>query len=256
MTTADSCAKTGTKLAGVAEMLGNLALDKVRAGDEDGARKVLQEKASVREALDKNTARADANYELAKRLSAKIVEYQELLLFTEAAAVTRSMRSAPPPAPSYTPSIPSAPFAPPPGNIWSPLSTGSSAGSSETGPQWQWQTSLDEARKRLDTQERSAVGEGRRARMGVEEDIMRAKQRIAESVQSTVHSSVLEGQQRLRGKSTESGSSVVDAQARLKARDEEVLAHVKKVMARYRRGEYVSDSELEFAFKQLEQRFT
>ena len=37
--------------------------------------------------------------------------------------------------------------------------------------------------------------------------------------------------------------------------DPQVLAYVRRIMARYRRGEYVSEDELEFAFQQLEKRF-
>jgi hypothetical protein len=35
----------------------------------------------------------------------------------------------------------------------------------------------------------------------------------------------------------------------------QALRYVNRIMTRYRRGEYVSESELEFAFRQLENRF-
>jgi hypothetical protein len=35
----------------------------------------------------------------------------------------------------------------------------------------------------------------------------------------------------------------------------QVLDYVRRIMSRYRRGEYVSEEELEFAFQQLEKRF-
>ncbi len=49
--------------------------------------------------------------------------------------------------------------------------------------------------------------------------------------------------------------SIQQAQERLRQQDAEVLAYVGRIMARYRRGEYVAEDELEFAFQQLEKRF-
>lgn len=49
--------------------------------------------------------------------------------------------------------------------------------------------------------------------------------------------------------------SIQSAQERLRQQDAEVLAYVRRIMTRYRRGDNVSEEELEFAFQQLEKRF-
>eukprot|EP00798_Chlamydomonas_sp_ICE-L_P031376 gene31376-6535_t len=51
-------------------------------------------------------------------------------------------------------------------------------------------------------------------------------------------------------------NSITEAQQRLRQQDAEVLAYVRSIMARYKKGEYVSEDELEFAFRQLETRFS
>ena len=48
--------------------------------------------------------------------------------------------------------------------------------------------------------------------------------------------------------------SIQEAQQRLRKQEAEILAYVKEIMSRYRRGDYVAEEELEFAFRQLESR--
>ncbi|GFH28450.1 uncharacterized protein HaLaN_26941, partial [Haematococcus lacustris] len=57
ITAAEACSKTGTKLAEMARLLQQLALEKVRNHDEEGARQVLVEKAGVMEALEKGAVK-------------------------------------------------------------------------------------------------------------------------------------------------------------------------------------------------------
>ncbi|GFH16206.1 uncharacterized protein HaLaN_12585, partial [Haematococcus lacustris] len=80
ITAAEACSKTGTKLAEMARLLQQLALEKVRNHDEEGARQVLVEKAGVMEALEKGAVKAEANYTLARKLASKIADKQAALL--------------------------------------------------------------------------------------------------------------------------------------------------------------------------------
>lgn len=48
--------------------------------------------------------------------------------------------------------------------------------------------------------------------------------------------------------------SIAEARERLRAQDTQILEYCRRIVARYRRGEYVSEDELEFAFDQLERR--
>lgn len=49
--------------------------------------------------------------------------------------------------------------------------------------------------------------------------------------------------------------SIQAAQERLRRQDAEFINYISGIMARYRRGDLVSEEELELAFKQLERRF-
>lgn len=53
---------------------------------------------------------------------------------------------------------------------------------------------------------------------------------------------------------TNAGESLAAARARLAAQEAEALSRVRQLMARYRAGEYVSEDELDWAFRVLERR--
>ncbi len=48
--------------------------------------------------------------------------------------------------------------------------------------------------------------------------------------------------------------SLAQARERLRAQDAQILEYCRRIVSRYRRGEYVAEDELEFAFDQLEKR--
>lgn len=249
--TAESCSKTATKLAEMARLLEQLALEKVSQQDESGARQALQEKAAVMETLDKNSAKADVNYKLAAVLASKISTKQSQLLSQLRASGNDQQGST---TSSYSSPSYSSP-ASSPGYSSSSASSGysSSYSSSDStdGPKWKWQQSLEEAKERLKSQEAAASRDGRMAKLSAEASILEAKQRIS----SQASQSIRDAQERLRAMDSNSQNTIAAAQARLRMRDEEVLKYVRRIMARYRAGEYVSEDELEFAFRQLEKRF-
>uniref|UniRef100_A0A7S0S0X0 Uncharacterized protein n=1 Tax=Chlamydomonas leiostraca TaxID=1034604 RepID=A0A7S0S0X0_9CHLO len=260
--TAESCARAGVKLADMVRLLEELALEKVKSGDESGARQALAEKASAKEALEKNSTKSQANFELAQKLAAAIGQKQAALLAAlRAATSATTTSSAAPNQPTQDPR-PAGSQSAGTGASYSSstYSSGSSYGSTSGfsndatatgGPAWRWQQSLAEAKERVRKQEATAQQLGRAARLSAEESIASARERL----KAQTEASLSEAQQRIREAAAGSGSSIEAAQERLKQRDEEVLAYVRRVMGRYRRGEYVSEEELEFAFKQLEQRF-
>lgn len=307
--TAESCARAAMKLTDLIALLENMAIDKVKAGDEDVAKQVLREKASAVEVLDKTSTKAQVNYALAAALAQKIGTKQAAIL--ELLKTSGPGGSASPsPSSSYPASPPQGGQAP----SWS--STSSARSSSEppsssssfgqgmrqgqglggatqwqqqsmggvggldgfaSSPGWQqqqgggfggegvdagagggyvfskpkWQQSLEEAKQRISAAERDASRSGRAARLGAEESIAAAKDRLR--AQAT--DSILSAQSRLSAQRKGADESILEAQERLRAQDAEVLAYVQRIMSRYRRGEYVSEEELEFAFQQLEKRF-
>lgn len=246
--TAESCSKTATKLAEMARLLEQLALEKVSQQDESGARQALQEKAAVMETLDKNSAKADVNYKLAAVLATKISTKQSQLLSQLRASSNDQHTS------SYSSSSYSTPVSST-GHSSSSASSGYSSSymssNNTDGPKWKWQQSLEEAKERLKSQEAAASRDGRMAKLSAEASILEAKERIS----SQASQSIRDAQERLRAMDSNSQNTIAAAQARLRMRDEEVLKYVRRIMARYRAGEYVSEDELEFAFRQLEKRF-
>jgi hypothetical protein len=50
--------------------------------------------------------------------------------------------------------------------------------------------------------------------------------------------------------------SIKEAQARLRKQDAEMTAYVDSILARFRKGEYVDQEELDFAFQQMERRYS
>ncbi|KAL6749523.1 hypothetical protein V8C86DRAFT_995670 [Haematococcus lacustris] len=247
----------------MARLLQQLALEKVRNHDEEGARQVLVEKAGVMEALEKGAVKAEANYTLARKLASKIADKQAALLnkvrpptSSSSGSGSSSWSSAAPSSgsssSSYYPKVPD--ILPDTGSNHQPL-------------KWKWEQSLIEARMRLASEEAKAQAEGvgARARRSAEDAIAAAQARLGQTAQEGISAAqarlrqqaqqdIAEAQARLRAQGSKAGSSLEEARARLRLREQEVLEYVRRVMARYRRGEYVSEEELEFAFQQLEQR--
>lgn len=71
---AESCAKTCVKLTEMSRLLDELALAKDREGDAAGAKAVLQEREGLRDIIEKNSNKAQANFALAGKLAEKIGE--------------------------------------------------------------------------------------------------------------------------------------------------------------------------------------
>jgi hypothetical protein len=84
-------------------------------------------------------------------------------------------------------------------------------------------------------------------RASAEDSIAAARQRMA--ARERERESTAEAAERLR---REDGASLAAAQARLRAADAASLGRLRGVMARYRRGEYVPEAELEAAFRALD----
>ncbi|KAG1672696.1 hypothetical protein FOA52_005173 [Chlamydomonas sp. UWO 241] len=245
LATAESAAASAVKLTDLVAELEALAVRRLKAGDDDSAKTVLREKAVAVKALEKTSAKARANFALAAKLATKIGLCQKALLEPPA-----------PPPPTYSPTGGSgSTAAAPPPSAWDtpPSSSYDGAGSysSYTPPKPAWQVSIEEARARAASASASAASAGRAARMGAEESIAAARERLrAQGADDTL---------RERTSRVQAGvgpdASIRAAQERLRAQEAEVLAYVEKIMARYRRGEPVSEEELEFAFAQLERHF-
>ncbi|KAI8463708.1 MAG: hypothetical protein J3K34DRAFT_136984 [Monoraphidium minutum] len=279
------------------QLLDRLALEKIRDGDEEGARQVVTEKASTKDVLERTNARAQVNYQLASKLADKIGRVQlqlvQMLAPGDAPRPSAAPAAAPPPAaaapgpsapqqpagtePQYAPRKPdweasleaararlaaaeaaapaaSSAAAPAPSAPRQPAAPASGGyGGGAAAPQYaarkpDWEASLEAARARLAAAEAAAASEGRRPAWQPRESLEEARERLrAQAV-----SGVVEAQQRMRSRASE---SISEARARIAAEDEAVLAKVQALMARYRRGEYVSEDELEWAFRQLEKRF-
>uniref|UniRef100_A0A7S3R7Z5 Uncharacterized protein n=1 Tax=Dunaliella tertiolecta TaxID=3047 RepID=A0A7S3R7Z5_DUNTE len=310
---AETCGKTSQKLENIIKLLEEMALQKIKNGDEDGARAVLVEKATVKEALASNAAKASANAMLVQKLAPIIAAKQQQLptppsepskkkaammwpppptfpstsppassppppsyanssagaaekaaAAAAAAAAAIARASSAPPAPSSSPSPPTPsfnsepvyanPFPAQPAPGWD-ASSWAVAGAESSGATWpmpKWQQSLEEARARLQAEEEAARATGRTARLSAEESISQAKARMQMQAENDLQA----GLQRVRQAQLQSTNSIEEARQRIQEQDRQVLALVQQIMARYRRGDYVPEDELEFAFQQLERRFT
>jgi len=237
--TAESSARTAMKLTEMVRLLDDLALEKVRGGDEEAAKQVLLEKTSTGEVLDKASAKSQANYALAAKLAQRIGEKQnellELLRMNPLAAGTSSTNSTNSSSTSSSSTSSNR------------SSSGSGSGRPYAAP---WEKSLEEARERIRTAEKDTASSVRVARKGAEESVAAALTRLR--AKDAERESLGQARDRLKRNAEE---SIAEAQERLRQQDAEVLAYVRRVMGRYRRGEYVSEDELEFAFMQLEKRF-
>lgn len=220
---AESCARSAVKLTDVVRLLGELAERQVGEGEEEAARKTLIEKASAKEAQEKTSSKALANFALASKLANKI------------GAMTG--RAPPPPPP---PSAPQTRFRErqdeaPPSPSYSD-STSDSSYSSYTFQKPKWQESLEEAKERMKDVEGAAGRVGAAARVSAESSIAAAQERLRRQ-------GFMSSEEKIR-----------DGQKRLREQDEQVMTHVKRILSRYRQGDRVTEEELEFAFQMLERR--
>ncbi|KIZ00689.1 hypothetical protein MNEG_7277 [Monoraphidium neglectum] len=214
--TAESCARTSVRLEEMIQLLERLALEKIKDGDEEGARQVLTEKASTREILERTNSRAQINYTLASKLADKIGSVQQRLVEQLGGASTGGSTAQPPrqqqqqQQPSLQEERRPAQAA---GGDVSSSGGGGDFASSYAPRRPAWESSLEEARARIKQAEEAAAAEGRRTAWQARETIEEARERLRRQA--------------------------VDS--------------VQALMARYKRGEYVTEDELEWA--QLEKRF-
>ncbi|GIL75541.1 hypothetical protein Vretimale_15154 [Volvox reticuliferus] len=238
--TAESCAKTCVRLTDMSKLLEDLALEKIKAGDEGAAKMVLQEKNSLREIIDKSNAKAQANFALAGRLASLIGDKHHELVdllgrgsqglgqgLTDTGSASRS---------ASWPDMPST-----------------SLYGNGGGYQLPWERSLAEAQQRVRQAEVEAQRMGKLAALSAEDSIAAARDRLVQRGASvgSRSESILQARERLRRTAEE---SIAEARERLRAQDSQILEYCRRIVARYRRGEYVSEDELEFAFDQLEKR--
>ncbi|MEW5301330.1 MAG: hypothetical protein WDW36_004195 [Sanguina aurantia] len=299
----------GKREAAMLELLQDLAIEKVQANEEEGAKAVLQEKASIQDILAKSEVRARNNYALAAKLAQKIGEKQnEMLAYVRRANVSGT-------APRYEPprAQPNSYSPPPPpsrpkqdysgsrssdreessdsrrssssGGSRDSSSRGysSGAGDDEGSPSssrregqggfdfgfkngsgsndWMsggggmgmpsWQKGMADAAARVKDAESNAnslVRAGWRAMLSAEASIADAKARLK---QRESKEDILDASSRLR-RGTE--DSMSEARERLRQQDLKIIKNCRAIVARYRRGDYVSEQELEYAFRELETR--
>lgn len=264
--TAESCARTSVRLEEMVQLLDKLALEKIKEGDEDGARQVLKEKASTGDVLQRTNARAQVNYTLASKLADKIgmVQRQLVDILSPAGGSDGGSSAAQQPQPASPQPTSSASTTAASSSTFSGSGSGAAGGygygSSSYGAgggafgggyvprKPSWEQSIEAARERIRSAEQFAAAEGLRANRQARESVEAARERLRQQALE----SVANAQRRVRAKATE---SIAEARARIAAEDSAVLAKVQALMARYRSGEYVSEDELEWAFRQLERRF-
>ncbi|MEW5318306.1 MAG: hypothetical protein WDW38_009539 [Sanguina aurantia] len=298
--------ETCVRLADMVQLLQDLAIEKVQANEEEGAKAVLQEKASIQDILAKSEVRARNNYALAAKLAQKIGEKQnEMLAYVRRANVSGT-------APRYEPprAQPNSYSPPPPpsrpkqdysgsrssdreessdsrrssssGGSRDSSSRGysSGAGDDEGSPSssrregqggfdfgfkngsgsndWMsggggmgmpsWQKGMADAAARVKDAESNANSLGWRAMLSAEASIADAKARLK---QRESKEDILDASSRLR-RGTE--DSMSEARERLRQQDLKIIKNCRAIVARYRRGDYVSEQELEYAFRELETR--
>ncbi|PNW80874.1 hypothetical protein CHLRE_07g333150v5 [Chlamydomonas reinhardtii] len=250
----------------MSRLLEDLALEKVKQGDDAGAKQVLQEKNSIKEIIDSSNNKAQANFALAGKLATLIGDkhHQLLELMGGASSAAGSASGAggsswPQPASSPASRAPrpaSASTSSTSSTSTSSWATGTGAGAGR-GYEMPWQTSLQEAQQRVRQAEAEASKMGRLAAMSAEDSIQAARDRLAQRqaelgiAAGSSGESILQARDRLRRTAEE---SIQEARARLREQDAQILEYCRRIVARYRRGEYVTEQELEFAFEQLERR--
>ncbi|KAG2441958.1 hypothetical protein HYH02_009752 [Chlamydomonas schloesseri] len=264
--TAESCARTCVRLSDMSRLLEDLALEKVKQGDEGGAKQVLQEKKSLKEMIDNSNNKAQANFALAGKLATLIGDkHNQLLDLMGGGAAGVSSASATSSTDAGGSSWPEPAPRPAPLSAARPSSAaGTSSGSWATGAgigavgyELPWQKSLLEAQQRVRVAEAEASRMGRLAAMSAEDSIQAARDRLAQRQAEmgvgagSNGESILQARDRLRRTAED---SIQEARARLREQDAQILEYCRRIVARYRRGEYVTEQELEFAFEQLERR--
>uniref|UniRef100_A0A7R9YRR0 Uncharacterized protein n=1 Tax=Chlamydomonas euryale TaxID=1486919 RepID=A0A7R9YRR0_9CHLO len=197
LATAESAAMSAVKLTEMVSLLEKLALRKLREGEEEAAKTVLQEKKSTSDAQNKMSAKASSNYALAAKLAQKIGETQRAMFDEDMPTDAK-----PTPAPSAT-SAASSPL----GGSAAPRSSGSStsdlsstipsgsgsasAAASERTSGYtgydstpKWQQSMEESRARR--QAAAAADPWNSAQSSVEESIAAAQARLKARVSEDI----------------------------------------------------------------------
>ncbi|GAX77741.1 hypothetical protein CEUSTIGMA_g5184.t1 [Chlamydomonas eustigma] len=255
---AESSARIAMKLTEMITLLENLALQKVKEGNELSAKEILIEKSATNEALSQNSAKAQKYYALAAKLAEKIGEKQRSVL-----VLLKNSGLASHPISPYPSSVAASKGSTSLGSSEhfsddlrsrrlneAPASRKAEYESSTGFGVPSWQTSLEDAKIRIRDAENASRQLSQSANLSAQESIEAARERIR---QRSSHESLLQAaQSRLK---RDADNSIQAAQERLRQQDQEVLAYVGRIMARYRNGENVTEDELEFAFQQMEKRF-
>ncbi|GFR41702.1 hypothetical protein Agub_g2451, partial [Astrephomene gubernaculifera] len=196
--TAESCARTCVRLADMTQLLEDLALEKVKAGDEAGAKLVLQEKAALREIIEGSNSKAQTNFALAGKLAALIGSKHSQLLElmavggqtpgagagAGAGTATSSSSSSSSSSWAAGPSYPTngAGGAGGGGSSWpQPPTTSTSTSTTFSSPgqqQLPWERSLRDAQERVRQAESEAAQLGRLAALSAEDGIAAARERL------------------------------------------------------------------------------
>lgn len=223
MTIAESEAERVVKLRAMVDELSSLALEKVKQGDEKAAREALKEKKLTQELLSRVEERSLSNYRLASTIGTKM-----------AASVTerdRMMQDATP------------------GENVSP--SASTTTSSEPSISLTWQENLEEAKARVYQEQLKAEGAGLRAKARVDELVPKFTE-VREKIKKQAADDLNEALERVRQSPKSPAESILDAHERLRASDRETMAEIRLVMEKKRKGEYVSNEEIDWAFQMMD----
>lgn len=248
---AEASARSAAKLEEMGALLERLALDRLRDGDEDGARAALVEKSSVEEARRRSGSRAEANFALAGKLAHKIgaqhTALQQLLLSEQDKEEDVATTAASSDILDDNITLPASVSSGSSSTSSSASMHGHGGGSASRPQQLPWQASLLEARERIKSAEAEAAASGRAADRQARESIEAARERL----RAQARGSLAAAQSRIAQSASE---SIGAARARIAAEDAALLAEVRRVVARYRAGEDVPEATLSWAFQQLERR--
>ena len=226
MTIAESEAERVVKLGAMVDELSSLALEKVKQGDEKAAREALKEKKLTQELLSRVEERSLSNYRLASTIGTKIA----------ASMTERRMMQDATPGESVSPSASTTTSSEPE----SPVSISST-----------WQENLEEAKARVYQEQLKAEGAGLRAKARVDELVPKFT-KVREKIKKQAADDLNEALERVRQSPKSPAESILDARERLRASDRETMAEIRLVMEKKRKGEYVSNEEIDWAFQMMD----
>lgn len=236
--TAESCAKTCVRLADMVQLLDKLALEKAGNGYEEAAKAVLQEKAAVKEILDKSTLRSQVNFGLAMKLAEKIGQRQDELVAllgssrrgesTYGASTATSSKGVN--SSSYESS--NSAYQRPVADTRPPIRP-------------KWMDDLEAAKQRLKEAESSAEGAQRRVCSTAEESISAALERLRRQKKEDIADTARRVRRDYEG-------DIAAAQQRLREQEAAMLEKVRRLVSCYKNGQSINEDELELAFFALE----